>query len=246
MAQDSKFTAGSARFRPGTLVLIGVLHVLAIYGLMRAFAPDMTIDVERSVMAAFDVNSPPPPEPPEPVEAEPEPDEGAAGDPGKEAVPRPVTAPTPQIVLKRDEPAPRASSTGAAVISGAREQGDGTGAAGSGLGTGSGRGGGGQGSGQGGVIATRPVHISGGIDNARDYPVPEGGRSARRGNEVIVQVTVDTNGRARDCRIYRPSADATADQITCQLVVERLRFKPALNSDGEPVAAPFYWKQRWF
>ena len=128
------------------------------------------------------------------------------------------------------------------MTSGAKEEGDGTGAAGSGLGTGSGDGG----SGQGGVAPTRPEHISGQIDNARDFPVPEGGRQARRGNEVIVKVTVGTDGRARNCSIYQPSRDAEADRITCALVVERLRFKPATDRRGNPVAAPFYWKQRWF
>lgn len=240
MAQGTKFSTRSRKLKPGRLVLIGLLHVLAIYGLTRAFAPDITAGVENTLVAAFTVTVTAPSDDPE--EAEPEPDEGAAGDAGEQAVPKPVTAPTPKVVLKRDDPAPRASSTGTAVTSGAKEQGDGTGAAGSGLGTGSGRGGGGQG----GIAVTKPVHISGGIDNARDYPVPEGGRQARVGTEVIVKMTVGTDGRARNCSVYRASPDAEADRLTCQLVVERLEFKPATNSNGDPVAAPFYWRQRWF
>lgn len=240
MAQGTKFSTKSRKLRPGTLVLIGLLHALAFYGLVRAFAPDMTASVERSVVSAFTVTVTAPPD--EPKEPEPKPDEGAAGDPGKQAVPKPVTAPTPKVVVKRDKPAPRASSTGTAVTSGAQDQGDGTGAAGSGQGTGSGRGGGGQG----GIAATKPVHISGGIDNARDFPVPDGGRKARRGNEVIVKVTVGTNGRASNCSVYKPSPDTEADRLTCQLVVDRLRFKPATDGNGDPVAAPFYWRQRWF
>lgn len=239
MTDSTRFSARKRRLKPGTLLLIGLLHLLAFYGLVRAFAPDFTAGVERSVVSAFTVTVTTPEEPEVP---EPEPDEGAAGDPGKEAVPNPVTAPSPRVVVKPDPPAPRASSTGDAVTSGAKEEGDGTGAAGSGLGAGSGRGGGGQG----GIAATKPVHVSGSIDNARDYPVPEGGRQARRGNEVIVKVTVGTDGRASNCSIYRASPDAEADRITCQLVVERLRFKPATDRNGDPVAAPFYWKQRWF
>ena len=93
---------------------------------------------------------------------------------------------------------------------------------------------------------TKPVHVSGSIDDARDYPVPAGGRAARRGSEVIVRVTVGTDGRASDCSVYRASPDAEADRITCRLVVERLRFRPATDAAGNPVAAPFYWRQRWF
>jgi protein TonB len=110
------------------------------------------------------------------------------------------------------------------------------------MGTGSGN----SGNGRGGIPVTKPVHISGAIDNARDYPVPPGGRSARRGTEVIVRVTVGTDGRARGCTIFRASPDPEADRITCQLVESRLGFRPASDANGNPVAAPFYWRQRWF
>ena len=236
--QQEGFANRSRRPRPWVIFLIVLLHVAALYGLARAFAPDMTASVERSVVSAFTVTVTAPEE--ETPVTEPQPDEGAQGDPGKKATPKPVTA--PKVPNRQDTPMPRASSTGAATTSGAREQGEGTGADGSGLGTGSGR----EGGGTGGVAATNPVHISGGINNARDYPVPAGGREARRGTEVIVRVTVGVDGRASNCSVYRASPDPEADQITCRLVVERLRFKPAQDSSGNPVAAPFYWRQRWF
>jgi len=238
MVQGSKFSAASHRMKPGTLVLIGLFHVLAIYGLAKAFAPDITSYAERTVLAAFTVTVTAPDEPAPEAKQE----EGGAADPGKKAVPRPVAAPPPKLALNKDRPAPRASSTGTKTASGAKDEGDGTGATGSGFGTGSGH----EGGGQGGVFMTKPVHISGGIDNARDYPVPPGGRQARRGNEVIVKVTVGINGRATKCGVYKPSRDAEADQITCQLVMERLGFKPAMDARGNPVPAPFYWRQRWF
>ncbi|ALE17490.1 Periplasmic protein TonB, links inner and outer membrane [Altererythrobacter epoxidivorans] len=225
--------------RVGTILLIVALHILGLYGLAKAFAPDMTATVERTVVSAFTVTVTAPEE--ETPVTEPEPDEGAQGDPGLKATPKPVTAPTSPIKT-RETPAPRASSTGAANTSGARDQGDGTGADGSGLGTGSGRDGGGTG----GVAATKPQHVSGRINNARDYPVPPGGRDARRGTEVIVRVIVGVNGRASNCSVYKPSPDPEADRITCQLVVDRLGFKPAQDAQGNPVAAPFYWRQRWF
>ncbi len=230
------------RRRPSLPLLAGivVLHVLALYGLARGLAPDLTASVEKQVVSAFTVTvtTPPPP----PPENQNEPDEGTQGDPGKDAVPQPVTRPPPPRDLKQETPRPRASSTGTATRSGAAAAGDGTGAAGTGLGTGSGNSGGGRG----GVAVSKPVHISGSIDNARDFPVPSGGREARRGTEVIVRVTVGVDGRARGCTIYRPSPDPEADRITCQLVETRLGFRPATDSAGNPVPAPFYWRQRWF
>ena len=37
-----------------------------------------------------------------------------------------------------------------------------------------------------------------------------------------------------------------ADAITCRLVETRLRFRPAMDASGNPVPAPFFWRQRWF
>lgn len=235
------FIRRKRRFSVKALILIVLIHLGLFYGLVRGLAPDLTASVESSVLAAFSLPLPspepvPPPELPDNVA------QGAAGDPGREAVPAPVSAPAPEIVLREDVRVPRAASTGAADRSGAADDGEGTGAAGSGDGTGSGN----QGSGRGAGLVTRPVHISGEINNARDYPVPAGGRAARRGTEVIVKVIVGVDGRARDCTIYRPSPDPEADRLTCELVQKRLRFRPASDAAGNPVAAPFYWRQSWF
>ena len=229
------------RVRWPLLAIIASAHVLAFYWLAHALAPDVMTSVEREVIAAFAASEPVAPPPP-PPENRSEPDEGAAGEAGEEAVAAPVSAPEISLPVPDPTPLPQAASSGVEDQSGARQSGGGTGAAGDGLGTGSGN----EGRGAGGVAVSRPEHISGAINNARDYPIPPGGRSARRGTEVIVRVIVGTNGRARDCTVYRPSPDAEADAITCQLVVERLGFRPARDANGNPVAAPFYWRQRGF
>lgn len=238
-AAASRFTDRRRRPRWWVIALVVLGHLLAFYGLVRAFAPDAVQSVERSVLSTFQVTvtAPPPP----PPEAEPVPDEGAAGEQGKQAVPKPVTAPTPRIPVASPIPIPRASSTGAANTSGAKESGAGTGAAGSGEGTGSGRGGGGQG----GVAVTKPVKISGDINSAADFPVPPGGRQARFGASVTVYMTVGTDGRASNCRVVRPSSDREADAVVCRLAEQRFRFRPATDSQGNPVAATYGWQQRW-
>ncbi|XUU61135.1 energy transducer TonB [Erythrobacter sp. HA6-11] len=241
MARSSRYSSQRRPTRWGVIALLAVLHVLALYAFARMLAPDLTASVERSVVSAFTVTITAPDEP-IPPENTPEPDEGAQGEAGERAVPKPLTAPTPKVPIKQDDPMPRASSTGAANTSGARDNGDGTGASGSGLGTGSGR----EGGGMGGVAVTKPIHISGGINSARDYPIPEGGRNARKGSEVTVRMIVGVDGRARNCTVYRASPFPDADRITCQLVEERLRFRPAQDSRGNATPAPFYWRQRWF
>lgn len=223
------------------VIAIALLHLAALYGLARVFAPDFTAVVERDVVSAFTLTAPPAPPPP-PPENRSEPDEGAQGAPGREAVAQPISAPPAKLPIMTDPPRPRTASTGTASDSGAAVAGDGTGAAGSGQGTGSGASGGGRS----GVAASKPVHISGNIDNARDYPVPPGGRAGRRGTQVIVRVIVTADGRARDCSIYRPSPDPEADRLTCRLVETRLGFRPAMDASGRPVSAPFYWRQEWF
>lgn len=239
MADERNFGAGPKRLSWPLIAGLVLLHLAVLYGLSRALAPDFTAVVERQVVSAFTVTITVPPPPPE---IRSEPDEGAQGAPGREAVAQPVTSPPPKVRVKADTALPRAASTGTASRSGAAAAGDGTGAAGTGFGTGSGN----AGNGRGGVAVTKPVHISGRIDNARDFPVPEGGRAARRGTQVIVRVIVGTDGRARDCTVYRPSPDPEADSITCQLVESRLGFRPATDAGGNPVAAPFYWRQQWF
>lgn len=235
------------RPRWGLIVLIVILHVLAILGLIRAFAPDFAGSVieQASSLVSFNVEEPPPPPEPAPEpspDPSPEPDEGASGEVGEEAVPREVTAPEPVIILPSPSPVPIVPATGTENDSGARDRGEGTGAGGPGDGTGSGR----SGSGQGGAPVTRPVKIAGDINDAADYPVPPGGRGIRSGESVTVAMTVTVDGRATDCHVIEPSPDPVADRITCELAVERFRFRPAVNAAGQPVPASYGWRQSWF
>lgn len=217
-------------------MLVAALHLVAILALIRAFAPEIAGQALGTIKRTLTVTvTAPPPEPPPADEPA-----GAAGDAGKRADPRQIAAPKPRVNLAQ-APAPRAASTGSADRAGAREAGSGTGAGGSGAGTGSG--GGGEGTGAG---ASKPVHIAGRIDRAADFPIPPGGREARIGKAVILALTIDPEGRAASCRIYKSSGLPETDEVTCRLARERLRFKPALNAAGEPVTGTFYWQQKFF
>lgn len=225
--------------RVGVFVAVAALHLIAVALLIRAFAPDFTAQAVESVVSTFSVTVTTPPPEPEPTK-QPEP-AGAAGDEGKKAIPREVIAPKPKVVVtKKANPAPRATSTGKADTSGAGDSGSGTGAGGTGSGTGSGAGGNGTGGGQ----ISKPVKIAGEINSARDYPRET--RELRINDYVIVYLTVGTDGRAKNCRVHRPSRDAEANAITCRLAQQRFRFKPATDSAGNPVEATYGWQQRWF
>lgn len=243
MVEATRYTAVKKRPNPWVILLIILIHLGIFYVLVRSLAPTAVASVEQSVVSAFTVTVTAPEEEPEPPpESEPEP-EGAQGAPGRDAMPEPVTAPTPRVQVREDRPAPVTSSTGTADTSGATEAGDGTGASGSGLGTGSGAGGSGQG---GGGVATQPEIVSGQLSSARDFPIPPGGREARIGTSVVVKVTVQPSGRATNCSVYRSSPFPETDAAVCRLVVERLRFRPATNAAGEAISAPFYYRQRFF
>lgn len=238
--ETTKFTDRKRRPRWRTLILVGLLHLAALFGLARALAPEFTASVveEATSLVSVTVYTPPLPESePSPDNA---PDEGAAAEEGKRATPREVTA--PPVPRPRNTPAPRASSTGRDNTSGARDEGGGTGAGGEGEGTGAGRGG----SGQGGMAPTGPSVRSGRIDSARDFPIPEGGRSVRDGSSVTVVFTVGTDGRAYDCSVARAGPDPATNALVCPLVIERIRFNPARDSSGNPVPARYAWRQDFF
>lgn len=226
------------RTRIALAVLAGAVLLLLLALLVRAFAPGFTAQAVKAITGTLSVTitAPPPPEPspaPEPA--------GGSGEAGKKTIPREVAVAKPKVPIAKT-PAPQASSSGSADTSGARDSGTGTGAGGSGTGTGSGAGGGGQGGG--GV--SKPVHIAGRIDRAADFPIPAGGREARIGKSVILALTVNAEGRATACRIYKGSGLPETDEVTCRLARERLRFRPATNAAGEPVTGTFYWQQKFF
>ena len=243
------YSATRRKPKPATLILIVLLHVLAIYGLAKAFAPDFTRSMEREVLTTFsvDVSEPDAPPPPPPQGIEPSRDEGAQGDPGREAIARNEAAPDIAIPQKKDRAAPPIPADGTQDSSGARAAGDGTGAAGLGFGTGSGRGGtgrgsGGGGAGDGGRIATKPSVASGELNNATDFPVPPGGRGTRFGKSVTVAFTVGTDGRAKNCSVARSGVDAATTSLVCGLVTRKIRFNPAVTVDGRVIEARYGYR----
>lgn len=211
--------------------------VIAVYALIIGAAllmpADSPLRVGNEPTVLIDINELPEPQPPpeeQPGKAEEE--EGAAG---KKAEPTPVVAPEPEIEVPSRSPVAAApvAGTGTASTAGAATAGTGPGAGGSG----SGRGGGGSGGG-----GSPAQWISGGLQDS-DYP--RAALKDRLQGRVSVGFTVLTSGRIANCRITASSGSPLLDSTTCRLLTERLRFRPARNSRGEPIETTLYSDYTW-
>jgi protein TonB len=185
-------------------------------------------------LKTFDIREPPPPPPPPPSPPSSRPkarlEEGAAG---KKAEPSPVVAPKPKIPVQSPIPAAPIAGTGNATTAGAANSGMGTGAGSSG----SGRGGGGTG---GFTPAQKITKIP-----DREYRRLVSVSGMDRGT-VGVAIRVTPDGRASNCRIARSSGSSEADDLMCQLTEQYIRFRPALDGSGRPVAQDVTWFPNWW
>ena len=93
------------------------------------------------------------------------------------------------------------------------------------------------------VIATMPRIIAGQI-TSEDYP-PAALRNEAEGR-TSAGLVIDPNGRVRRCRIAQSSGHEILDSRVCQLALIRMRFSPALDAAGQPIAVhvvlPVVWK----
>jgi TonB family protein len=67
-----------------------------------------------------------------------------------------------------------------------------------------------------------------------DYPAAA--IASRAEGTVDLQLGVDSAGRLTSCTVRRSSGSAVLDATTCGILRRRLKFKPALDSTGQPVA----------
>lgn len=173
-----------------------------------------------TILVDIPAPEPPPPPPPEPRPDRPKDEEGAAG---KRAEPSPIVAPEKKLPNPQEVAAAPVAGQGSASTAGAATAGTGTGAGGSGTG----RGGGGSGGGQ-------AQWLSGGL---RDSDYPRAALGQRLAGTVSVRFTVLPSGRISNCRAVRSSGSPLLDDTTCRLLTERLRFRPATDGNGRPIAS---------
>jgi periplasmic protein TonB len=218
--------------RAKAIAAVIAVHVaLAIVILTGLNGRVVTAAVET--LKTFDVTPPPPPPPPPPREAlSPQQMKKPAGAPAKRAEPTPVVAPRPRLPLPSPIPAAKIPGTGSAATSGAGTAGNGTGAGGSGNGPG--------GSGYSRFTPARRIS---------KIPDSEYRRLAATGlpsGQVGVTIRVNPDGSVSNCRVARSSGDGSIDALMCQLTLRYIRFDPARDPNGHPVAQDITFFPNWW
>ena len=238
---------GRSNERVASAVGVAALHALLGYALIVGLGYD-PVRGAAEALKIFDVPVQPPPPPVEqaiPAEARTKAPEGAAAPPNLKASPAPIVAPPPEIRLPVPPPIPAAPAAGqgSAMAAGAATiPGPGTGAGGIGTGLGSGRFGTGTGGGGGGGRGTRARWLSGSIGPS-DYP--DRAYRARIGGTVHLRFTVAPSGRVSDCTVTRSSGSRELDAVTCRLIQQRFRYRPARDAEGRPIAERVVGEHVW-
>lgn len=225
------------RDRAGVITAVVAIHAGLAFALLHMSG---TVDLipEQRDLQIFDVNQPEPPPPAviQQVQEKAPEKEGEASPPNIKSEATPVVRPKPKIEV----PAPPtvvASPTpneGAAPTQGAAPvPGPGTGAGG--IGDGLGAGGSGSGRGGGGGLAAVRTRLATRPLVGRDFP-DRLLDAWPRGAMAYMRLRVDANGNVIRCIMDRGTGNPAMDAEICAIVRQRLRYRPALDRDGRPVA----------
>ncbi len=236
------------RDRGGAIAAVVAIHAGLLFILLN-LSPKMDLPGVQSVMRVFDVTEPPPPPPPPPPQEKQQPrpkeKEGGSAPPNIRSEATPVEAPKARVIVP---PVPQiaASETprqGTMPTQGsAPSAGPGTGAGGVGTGTGSGAGGNGPGGG-GNDGVSEPPHLVSPVLTGRDIPRDLLDQWPR-GATIYLRLRVDTRGYVSECTVDHGTGVAAINSTICNLAHDRLRFRPALDRNGQAVAGWFGYAQR--
>jgi protein TonB len=237
----------NTRDKSGAGALVIAIHAALLFAFLN-ISGKMNLADPQSVMRVFDVRDAPPPPPPPPQQqqkAKPKEKEGGSAPKNIKSEATPVVAPKPKI---ETPPVQKIAATetprqGAAPTQGASDvRGPGTGAGGVGTGTGSGSGGNGPGGGGDGGVAD-PPHLISPVLTGRDLP-RDLLRQWPAGVPVFLRLRVNPQGYVSECNVLRGTGNPSIDNTMCNVAHDRLRFRPAVNRSGQPVAGWFGYAQR--
>lgn len=235
----------NTRDKSGAIIAVIAVHAALLFALLHMSGKLSPADTQ-SVLRVFDVNAVPTPTPPPPQQRQqPKPKEKEGGSAPKNikseatpvAAPKPkIETPTVQQIAASETPRQGTQSTqGASNV-----RGPGTGAGGVGTGSGSGMGGNGPGGGGNGVA--EPPRLITPVLLGRDLP-RELLDQWPSGATVFMRLRVNERGYVSECTIDHGTGLPSIDNVLCNLVHERLRFRPALDESGQAVAGWFGYAQ---
>jgi len=227
-------TANAPDRAKATAAVVAVHVALAFLILTGLNVRTVTNAVEQ--LTTIEIREPPPPPPVERPKPAPKPQamkkpEGAAA---KKAEPTPVVAPEPKLPVPSPIPAAKVAGTGTATTSGAALAGRGTGAGGSGTGSGGG--------GYGDYSRFTPARL---VSNIPSFEYARLASTGIPSGLVGVIILVNANGSVSNCRISRSSGDPSIDGLVCALTMRYVRFDPARDPYGRPVAQDITYFPNW-
>jgi periplasmic protein TonB len=92
--------------------------------------------------------------------------------------------------------------------------------------------------------AAQPATVrSGSFSNEDDYP--SAARRAEEEGTVRVRLSISASGRVESCTVTGSSGSSSLDSTTCRIFERRFRYRPAEDSNGNPVADTVTQSVRW-
>ncbi len=88
-----------------------------------------------------------------------------------------------------------------------------------------------------------PIHKPGEWLRSGDYPTG----ALRMGVSAVIdfRLMVDAAGQTTECHIQRMTNNPEFATLTCKLLMKRAKFRPALDSEGKPIASYYVSSVRW-
>lgn len=220
--------------RAKAIAAVVAIHVALAFVILSGLRVQQARQVTE-VLTTLNLREPPPPTVQPPPKAAPKPQamKKPQGAPAKKAEPTPVVAPQPHIPAPSPVPAAKIAGTGAATTSGAAGAGSGTGASGEGNGPGGG----------GDFSRFTPARR---ISKIPDSEYRALARTGIPSGSVGVTIRVNPDGSVSNCRVARSSGDPNIDGLMCQLTLRYVRFDPARDPNGRPVAQDVTFFPNWY
>ncbi|HJP69641.1 MAG TPA: TonB family protein [Sphingomicrobium sp.] len=215
------------------VVVVHVALALVILSGLNVKRVGQAVDQLTTTIEIREEPPPPPLERPKPA-PKPQPLKKPQGAAAKKATPTPIVAPQPKIPQQTPIPTSKTPSSGTAPNSGAALAGSGSGAGGSGNGSGGG--------GYGDYSRFTPARLVSNIPNSQYSRLAATGIPS---GAVGVLILVNTNGTVSNCRIARSSGDPAIDSLVCALTERFVRFDPARDPYGRPVAQDITYFPNW-